>query len=90
VLFLLIHFQLLKNFPYELLYLISPTYLDLKTFGSLCFASNLENDCTKLEPISRKYVFLKYKLEKLEEEDSSSVEELSRALKKGLKDLLEV
>jgi len=47
--------------PYELLYKILPTYLDLKVFGSLCFASSLKNNRTKLEPRFRKCVFLGYK-----------------------------
>jgi len=45
----------LKTFsPYGLLYKIPPTYLDLKVFGSLCFASSLENNRNKLETMSRK------------------------------------
>jgi len=47
--------------PYELLHKLPPTYLDLKFFGSLSFASSLENNRTKLEPRSRKCVFIGYK-----------------------------
>jgi len=43
------------------LYKIPLTYLDLKVFGYLCFASTLENNRTKLEPRSKKCVFLGYK-----------------------------
>jgi len=50
-----------KNSPYELLYKILPIYLNLKVFGSLCFASSLENNRNKLKPRARKCVFLGYK-----------------------------
>ena len=46
---------------YELLHKLPPTYLDLKIFGSLSFASSLENNRTKLEPRARKCVFIGYK-----------------------------
>jgi len=47
--------------PYEMLYCQPPTYLNLKTFGCLCFASTLENNRSKLVPRSRKSVFIGYK-----------------------------
>jgi len=46
---------------YELIYKSPPTYLNLKTFGSLCFASTLDSNRTKLEPRARKCIFLGYK-----------------------------
>jgi len=49
--------------PYELLHKLPPTYLDSKIFGSLGFASSLENNKTKLEPKARKCVFIGYKIE---------------------------
>jgi len=45
----------------KLLYNLPHTYLDLKVFGALYFASTLENNRTKLEPLVRKYIFLGYK-----------------------------
>jgi len=36
--------------------------MNFKTFGSLGFASTLENNRTKLEPRSRKCVFIEYKI----------------------------
>jgi len=47
--------------PYELIYKSPPTYLNLKTFGSLCFASTLDGNRTKLELKVRKCVFLGFK-----------------------------
>ena len=44
-----------------MLYCEPPTYLNLKTFDCLCFASTLENNHSKLEPRSRKSVFIGYK-----------------------------
>jgi len=44
------------------MYVISLTYLNLKTFGSLWFASSLENNRNKLEPRSIKCIFVRYKL----------------------------
>jgi len=44
-----------------MLYNIPPTYLHLKVFGSLCFTFTIENKRTKLDPISRKCIFLGYK-----------------------------
>jgi len=46
---------------YKLIYKSSPTYLNLKTFGSVCFASTLDSNRTKLEPKARKCIFLCYK-----------------------------
>ena len=48
--------------PYEILYSQPHTYLNLKTFGWLCFASTLKNDRSKLELRSRKSVFIGYKI----------------------------
>jgi len=44
------------------LYEKPPTYLNLKFFGTLCFASTLENSRTKLDPRARKCVFLDFKI----------------------------
>ena len=42
---------ILKNkSPYEMLNLKPPTYLDLKTFGCLCFASSSNFNRNKLDP----------------------------------------
>jgi len=48
--------------PYELLHETPPMYLNLKVFGSLCFTCTLENNKTKLQPRSRKCIFLGYKI----------------------------
>jgi len=48
--------------PYQILYKKPPTYLNLKVFGTLCFASTLENNRTKLDPRARKCVFLGFKV----------------------------
>jgi len=47
--------------PYEILYKKPPTFLNLKVFGTLCFASTLDNNRTKLDPRARKCVFLGFK-----------------------------
>ncbi|WVZ08815.1 hypothetical protein V8G54_022161 [Vigna mungo] len=47
--------------PHDLIYGAPPTYLSLKTFGCLCFASTLEGGRNKHEPRARKCVFLGYK-----------------------------
>ena len=47
--------------PYDLLYNIPPTYLDLKSFGCLCFASTLEGNRNKFSARAKKGVFLGYK-----------------------------
>jgi len=44
-----------------MLYCQPPTYLNLKTFGCLCFASTLENNHSNLESRSRKSVCIGYK-----------------------------
>ena len=54
----------LKNkSPYEMLYSKSPTYLDLKTFGCLSFASTPDINRNKLDPRARKCVLLGLKME---------------------------
>lgn len=47
--------------PYEMLHNMPSTLLDLKVFGSLCYASTLEHHRTKLDPRSKKCVFLGFK-----------------------------
>jgi len=47
--------------PCEILHDTPPTYMNLKMFGSLCYASTLEHNKTKLDYRSRKCVFLGYK-----------------------------
>lgn len=47
--------------PYELLYKHLPVLNELKVFGSLCFVSTLHQHRTKLDPRSRKCLFLGYK-----------------------------
>ncbi|XP_014499195.1 uncharacterized protein LOC106760245 [Vigna radiata var. radiata] len=47
--------------PHDLIYNAPPTYLNLKTFGCLCFASTLENNRNKLDPRATKGIFLDYK-----------------------------
>jgi len=46
---------------HDLLYNIPPTYLDLKTFGCLCFASTLKGNRNKFSARAKKGVFLRYK-----------------------------
>jgi len=47
--------------PYQILYKRPPTYLNLKVFGTMCFASTLECNRAKLDPRARKCVFLGFK-----------------------------
>jgi len=47
--------------PYEILYDKPPIFLNLKVFGTLCFASAIEHNRTKLNPKARKCVFLGFK-----------------------------
>jgi len=47
--------------PYDLLHNVPLTYLNLKTFYCLCFASTLESNKNKLSTRARKGVFLGYK-----------------------------
>jgi hypothetical protein len=47
--------------PYELMHKTVPSLENLKVFGSLTYASTLQNHRTKLEPRSRKCIFLGYK-----------------------------
>jgi hypothetical protein len=46
---------------YELMHKTIPSLENLKVFGSLTYASTLQNHRTKLEPRSRKCIFLGYK-----------------------------
>lgn len=46
--------------PYECLYGKAPSYADLKTFGCLCFAHNLQRHKDKFVARSRKCVFIGY------------------------------
>jgi len=43
-----------------MLYDFLPAYLNLKVFGSLCFASTFENQRTKLDPRAKMCIFLGY------------------------------
>nr|KYP76196.1 Retrovirus-related Pol polyprotein from transposon TNT 1-94 [Cajanus cajan] len=47
--------------PYEVLYSVAPDISMLKVFGSLCFASTLSNNRTKLDPRARKCIFIGFK-----------------------------
>lgn len=49
---------LAHNTPHDLLYNSPPTFLDLKVFGCLAFASTLTHNRQKLDSRARKYVFL--------------------------------
>jgi len=52
----------LKNkSPYEILNKKPPTYLSLKAFGCLCFASTTDVNRNKLDPRARKCVFIGFK-----------------------------
>ena len=46
--------------PYEILYGKAPVYTDMKTFGCLCFAHNMQRDKDKFKARSRKCVFVGY------------------------------
>nr|KYP60757.1 Retrovirus-related Pol polyprotein from transposon TNT 1-94 [Cajanus cajan] len=49
-----------QNSPYYVLYSEKPDFSHLKVFGCLAFASTLSHNRTKLEPRSRKCMFLGY------------------------------
>jgi len=45
---------------YEIIHNEPPTFLDLKVFGCLCYASTLENNGTRFDARARKGVFIRY------------------------------
>jgi len=47
--------------PYEKLYTIAPDISNLRIFGCLCFASTLENNRNKLDPRTKRCIFLGFK-----------------------------
>ncbi|CAJ2632157.1 unnamed protein product [Trifolium pratense] len=50
-----------NNTPYNLLYQKPPTFLHLKSFGCLAYASTIQNHRTKFDTRARKSIFLGYR-----------------------------
>ena len=46
---------------YEMLYKTSPDFNQLNMFGSLCYASTLSTNRSKIDPRASKYVFISFK-----------------------------